>query len=236
MGVPARWAIASLFLLIAFASVALGPFGTQIRGRVVGVTDGDTVTIIDSRHVQHKIRLAGIDAPEKSQAFGRVSKASLSRLTYQRDATIEVTKVDRYGREVGKLLVGGRDICFEQIRSGNAWLYADYEMELSSRDRVLYSQAMKDAKGARRGLWADPSPTPPWVFRRATRGRSQSIRTLAEPQPVTQMGVVIGNRRSHIYHVDGCPDRDKIAPGNRVHFDSEAAAIAAGFRKARNCS
>ena len=93
-------------LLVALACSA---HAETITGRVVGVADGDTITVLDSDNVQHKIRLAGIDAPEKKQAFGTRSKESMSDLAFGKALDVETSKRDRYGRQIGKVLVNGRD-------------------------------------------------------------------------------------------------------------------------------
>ena len=136
-----------------------------IEGRVVGVADGDTVTILDADKVQHKIRLAGIDAPERAQAFGSRSKESLSDLVFSKSVTVETEKKDRYGRDVGKVLVNGVDANLEQVQRGFAWHYKAYEREQSAIDGKSYADAEIEAKAARRGLWTDTQPVPPWEFR-----------------------------------------------------------------------
>jgi endonuclease YncB( thermonuclease family) len=156
---PARVFAALLFL------VAITAYADTITGRVVGVTDGDTVTVLDGQKVQHKIRLAGIDAPEKAQPFGNRSKESLSDVAFEKSVTVETDKRDRYGREVGKMLVNGRDVNLIQVERGMAWHYKAYEREQSPSDRKLYDAAEDDAKAARRGLWRDAEPVPPWEFR-----------------------------------------------------------------------
>ena len=125
-----------------------------ITGRVVGVADGDTVTVLDAEKVQHKIRLAGIDAPEKSQAFGSRSKESLSDLTFDKTVTVETSKRDRYGREVGKILVNGRDVNLVQVERGMAWHYRAYDREQSPDDRKSYDAAEMGARAARRACGA----------------------------------------------------------------------------------
>ena len=140
-----------------------------IEGRVVAVADGDTVTVLDADKGQHKIRLSGIDAPEKAQAFGNRSKESLSDLVFSKAVTVETEKKDRYGREVGKVLVNGLDANLEQVQRGFAWHYKAYEREQSANDRKLYDLAESEAKTARRGLWRDADPLPPWDFRKAKR-------------------------------------------------------------------
>jgi endonuclease YncB( thermonuclease family) len=134
-------------------------------GRVVGVSDGDTITVLDSSNTQHKVRLSGIDAPEKSQPFGQRSKQSLSDLVFDTTVTVETTKRDRYGREIGKVLASGVDVSLEQVRRGLAWHYKAYQREQSAEDRMTYSTAEQEARAAHIGLWIDPMPLPPWEFR-----------------------------------------------------------------------
>ncbi len=106
--------------------------------RVIKVTDGDTVVILDAQKDQHKNRLAGIDAPERGQAFGKRSTQNLARLVDGQQVHVEWHKRDRYGRLVGKVLVGSRDMNLEQVRTGLAWWYRDYANEQSAEDRALY--------------------------------------------------------------------------------------------------
>lgn len=106
-------------LLIVFLLVmAVWAHAETLTGRVVGISDGDTVTVLDVQKVQHKIRLAGIDAPEKTQPFGNRSKESLSELAFDKTVTVETDKRDRYGREVGKVLVNGRDVSRSRLSEG----------------------------------------------------------------------------------------------------------------------
>jgi len=136
-----------------------------ITGHVVGVADGDTITVLDADKVQHKIRLAGIDAPEKQQAFGSRSKESLSDLVFDKTVNVETDKRDRYRREIGKVLVNGRDVNLVQVERGMAWFYRQYQREQSPNDRKLYEAAEDAARADRRGLWRDTDPVPPWEFR-----------------------------------------------------------------------
>ncbi len=116
--------------------------------------------------MQHKIRLAGIDAPEKKQPFGNRSKESLSELAYDKTVTVETDKRDKYGRQVGKVLVNGQDVNLVQVERGMAWFYRQYQREQSPNDRRLYEAAEDSAKADKRGLWRDAAdPMPPWEFR-----------------------------------------------------------------------
>lgn len=154
-----------LFVLSSLL-LATSIHAAEYQGKVVGVADGDTITVLDSSKIQHKVRLAGIDAPEQSQAFGNRSKQSLSNLVYQKDVTIETNKIDRYGREIGKVTRNGADVCLEQVKRGMAWWYRDYRFEQTPEDRVLYKAAEDAAKAASVGLWADKEPVAPWEFRK----------------------------------------------------------------------
>ena len=143
------------FVLAATAAAQAG----ELRGRVVVVADGDTLTILDAGRQQHRIRLAEIDAPEKRQPFGQRSKQSLSDLCYGRDAAIEDGGRDRYGRTIGRVSCAGIDASAEQVRRGMAWVFDRY-----ATDRSLYA-IQDEARAARRGLWRDPQPVPPWEYR-----------------------------------------------------------------------
>ena len=153
-----------LSVLVAIALFNLSVADT-LHGRVVGVSDGDTVTILDANNKQHKIRLSGIDAPEKAQAFGQKSKESLSEMVFGKSVDVEWDKQDRYGRTVGKIMLGGLDICLEQVKRGLAWHYKQYQNEQSPEDRDAYAQYQSQAQERRVGLWRDPAPIEPAVFR-----------------------------------------------------------------------
>jgi endonuclease YncB( thermonuclease family) len=118
--------------------------------------------VLDDQKRQHKIRLDGIDAPESNQDFGARAKQSLSDLVFGRVVTVASSKKDRYGRTVGKATLNASDINLAQLNRGMAWFYRAYSRELSRDDAVAYERAENDAKAGKRGLWADPSPTPPW--------------------------------------------------------------------------
>ena len=156
--------IASVFLL---ASGALFSFSTSaqaarypysILGTVVGVTDGDTIRVLRGREV-FKIRLNGIDAPEMKQAYGKKSKEFMSALVFGKEVEVIVREMDRYGRYVGDVMIGGKVAKAELVAAGLAWQYTYY-----SKDKNLAAHE-KAAKAKRLGLWADPSPIPPWEYR-----------------------------------------------------------------------
>lgn len=145
--------------------VALQANAGIITGKVVSVADGDTITVLDAENNQHKIRLMGIDAPEKSQPFGQASKKNLSNLVFAKTVTVEWLKRDRYKRVIGKVLFEKMDVCLEQVKSGFAWHYKQYEREQLVDDRSLYANAEVSARKERVGLWADADPVEPSKYR-----------------------------------------------------------------------
>lgn len=152
-------------IAIVLALFAACAWSDTLTGRVVGVTDGDTLTVLDAANQQHKIRLAGIDCPEKAQPYGQAAKQSLSDQVFGRDVAVEAGKTDKYGRAVGKVRVDGRDANLEQLRRGLAWHYKRFENEQSLDDRLAYRAAEEEARTSRRGLWVDPAPVAPWDWR-----------------------------------------------------------------------
>jgi len=141
-------------------------------GKVVGISDGDTVTVLDANYQQHRIRLVGIDAPEKRQPYGAIAKRHLASLIFLKSVTVETTKTDRYKRELGKLLIDGEDQNLKQVQAGLAWHYKQYAKEQNPTDRELYARAEDEARTAHLGLWHDKIPSPPWEFRHSKGGLS----------------------------------------------------------------
>ncbi len=155
-----------ILLLVAPLMLASASTADTLHGRVVGVSDGDTVTVLDATNTQFIIRLMGIDAPEKKQAFGNISKEHLSGLVFNKPVAVEYTKQDKYGRTVGKITINGVDANLEQIIAGLAWHYKKYQREQSEADRTIYAQAEEEARVTKRGLWFDTDPAPPWDWRK----------------------------------------------------------------------
>ncbi len=162
------------YLLIGILSFSIiqSTYAEVLTGRVVGVTDGDTITVLDSTNTEHKIRLAGIDAPEKKQPFGNSSKKMLSNWVFAKTVNVDWDKRDRYGRLVGKVMIDGVDVNLEQIKDGLAWFFRKYQNELSPEDRLTYLHAEEYAKENRLGLWVYPDPVPPWEFRKSKNSQA----------------------------------------------------------------
>ena len=156
--------------LLVFAGLA---YGEQITGKVVGVMDGDTIEVLDASKTTHRIRLEGIDAPEKAQPFGARSKQHLSDQVFGKQVEVQFKKTDKYGRTVGKVMVAGNDANLEQVRSGFAWHYKEYQKEQSVADRIAYADAETSAQAKKAGLWVDSKPMPPWEWRHG--GKDQPI-------------------------------------------------------------
>ncbi|WP_291981782.1 thermonuclease family protein [Candidatus Accumulibacter sp. ACC005] len=165
-----------LLPLILLASAVAG--AETLTGTVVAVADGDTVTVLDANHQQHKIRLAGIDAPEKAQPFGQRSKQTMSALLFGKQVDVRWVKRDRYRRIVGKVMVQPADCrtCpktldagLAQITMGLAWWYKKYAKDQAAEDAGRYEFAEHEARAKSAGLWADRQPTPPWAWRKSKR-------------------------------------------------------------------
>jgi endonuclease YncB( thermonuclease family) len=158
------WMMRVLVLLLSLSFINCA-VAAKLMGKVIGVLDGDTIDVLDANKVTHRIRLTGIDAPEKAQAYGQRSKEHLSDTVFGKQVEVQAGKSDKYGRTVGKVLVSGVDANLEQVKDGLAWHYKQYASEQSVSDRELYSNAEDIARNSRSGLWRDPKPMPPWEWR-----------------------------------------------------------------------
>ncbi len=206
------------------------PVDAQGRGTLSGVVthvaDGDTLDITANGRT-YTIRLDGIDAPERGQAFGREARVQLRVLAFSKPATATVLDRDRYGRTVARVIVAGRDLSEEMVKAGLAWHFVRY-----SADRRL-AALEQQARQQRRGLWADRSPLPPWQYR-SDRGAPQKVtpppRSPAAPLPA---GPYHGNLSSRVYHATGCPDYN--CRNCTQVFSSRREAKAAGYRPHNAC-
>ena len=170
------------------------------------------VSLADGR--PSEVRLHGIDAPELDQAFGREAREHLRRLALGERVELQLHGVDPYGRHL-------------------AWHNVRYAAEQSASRRELYAAAEREARRARAGLWSTAAPLAPWDFKAAERrGGGESV---APPAPGGRAAPIVGNRRSRLYHLPGCPGHSATSPRNAVPFESEEAARQAGYRRAPNC-
>jgi endonuclease YncB( thermonuclease family) len=161
----------AFFAFVLFLYASWPGAADILEGRVVGVHDGDTVTLLVAGRQQVKIRLAQIDAPESHQAFGQRSRQSLSDMVFNKNIRVEKETIDKYGRTVGTLFVDGLDANREQIKRGMAWAYRQYLHDPS------LSQVEEKARLAKVGLWSDPNPMPPWEYRHGGKNKKTNNKT-----------------------------------------------------------
>jgi micrococcal nuclease len=148
-------------ILKVFTLVLLLPIYclAQINGKVVKIADGDTYTLLNEKNEQLKIRMHGIDCPEKVQPYGRVAKDFLSALIFGKNVEAKVQAIDRYGRIVAITFINGKNINEEMIKAGLAWHYKKYD------SNIVWSALEKKAKQQKVGLWKDANPIAPWEWR-----------------------------------------------------------------------
>lgn len=167
------------YLLAATLALASLSVYADFTGKVVGVADGDTITVLRDNE-QVKIRLAGIDAPEKAQAFGNVAKQRMSDMVFGKEVRIDDRKKDKYGRTIGRVWVAPAecqasdcpktlDAGMALLTMGLAWHYKKYEKEQPEEERGQYSFAEVEARGKKVGLWSDAEPVPPWEWRHSKK-------------------------------------------------------------------
>ena len=160
--------IAALLLVAAGPAFAAKQHYT-FTCRVVAIADGDTLTVLDGSNTQYKIRLAGIDAPEKGQPFGTKARENLAAKVFGKVVRVEVIDIDPYHRLAGRIYLGGRFINKEMVRDGAAWRYVQYDRPGE------FITAENEARAQGRGLWGTRErPVPPWEWRRAKREASKS--------------------------------------------------------------
>lgn len=178
-------------------------FADVITGKVVSVADGDTVTVLTPAKKQVKVRLDGVDAPEKAQAFGDKSKQFTSQMVFGKQVSVDVKETDRYGRSVGVVSVDGKNLNVALVSNGFAWWYREY-----AKDNEVLMNAESRARRERVGLWADANPVAPWDFRRGGTSSDSGVekpslgsvgsgvKSASDPVFVTKTGKK--------YHLDGC--------------------------------
>ena len=148
------------FILLLFPYVSFADF----IGTVVSVLDGDTIEVLLNMHPE-RVRLSGIDCPEKGQPFGTRAKQELSALVFGRDVILQTHGQDKYGRTLADVLLpDGTNVNHELVNDGWCWWYRKYALGHAELEKLE-----AEAREAKRGLWSDPHPVPPWEWRK--RGR-----------------------------------------------------------------
>ncbi len=216
---------AAVFLFTLLLSPAITFAWT---GKVISIHDADTITVLTDDRQQVRIRLYGIDAPEGGQAYGKKATQYVKRLLADRPVVeVDAKDTDRYGRTVAVVILpDGRNLNEEIVRAGYAWVYTRYCKEILLC--IGWANLQQEAREARRGLWADKEPVPPWDWRRGSRGASQ--------QPDTSVPVwaqFSGNTSSGVFHARSC---EHFRCKNCTEFfRTRADAVKAGFRPCGRC-
>jgi micrococcal nuclease len=151
-----------VLIIIVFLSLSNCLY-SQLKGRIIGVSDGDSVSLLDEKNVVFKIRLNGIDAPEKKQDFGNASKNFIGDLIYDKFVWVRTNGLDRYGRTIGTIYLNenmiGKSVNEMSLENGMSWHYKKYDKN------ILWSNIELKAKEDKIGLWQLQNPIPPWSFR-----------------------------------------------------------------------
>jgi micrococcal nuclease len=159
---------ATVVMLLGMAGCSpTPPASAATTWLVVSVHDGDTLRAIDPQKIERKVRLVGIDAPEIGQAFGTKSRDGLTAMVKGKSVEVYADSEDRYGRTLARLVVEGQDVNRQMVLDGLAWHFTRY-----SDDQRL-AAAEREARAARRGLWRDPAPVPPWEWRASEAERKR---------------------------------------------------------------
>jgi endonuclease YncB( thermonuclease family) len=222
-----RHSIITAFLFIFLFIVGNTHAVSAITGKVVSVSDGDTITILDSTRTQHKIRLWGIDCPEGGQDFGNKAKKFTSNLVFGKTVSITPEDTDRYGRTVGTVKIDGKSLNEELIIAGFAWVYIKYCNKPVCDQWKRYEEA---ARRGRVGLWVQSNAAPPWDFRRVER---EGVPVEQKRVVLQSSGVYHGNTKSMVFHQSSCGAYN--SKNCTEIFNTREAAIAAGYRPCGAC-
>lgn len=196
--------------------------GNIISGKVVSISDGDTITILDGNMTQHRIRIYGVDCPENHQDYGQKAKQFTSDLVFGKMVEVKVMDTDRYGRKVGIINVDGKCLNEELVKNGMAWFYGQYcKVSFCSQ----WKQYQEEARIGKIGLWSMQNHIPPWEF------RSKQVKT-----NTTQITTIVeyhGNRKSMVFHTPRC--RFYNCKNCTVIFHDRSQAIKSEFKSCGEC-
>lgn len=196
------------------------------QGKVVGISDGDTITVLHNNRGE-KVRLYGIDTPEKRQDFGNKAKQFTSNMVFGKSVEVESVTKDRYGRTVGLVYINDQCLNEELVRAGFAWVYIKYCKKAICTDWRRLEAA---AKANKTGLWSHSNPIPPWEFR---HGKFRSSHTVYTKQAATQSVVYHGNVKSKMFHAPGCKYYN--CKNCTVIFNNSGEAIRLGYSPCKLC-
>jgi endonuclease YncB( thermonuclease family) len=213
-----------IVLLLLSSTTAFADF----TGLVVSIIDGDTMIVLKDG-VEEVIRLNGIDCPEKNQVHGNNAKQFTSNRALNTVVTVEAKEVDRDGRTIADvILADGTNLNRELVKEGLAWWFFKY-----SKDGMLRALEM-EARDGKRGLWENPLPMPPWVFRKIHRKQVPDISDFQYPG--TLPSGVLANKKSHVYLYAECKNYNAmLTQKNVVRIDTVEDAVEAGYHPANDC-
>ncbi len=214
-------------LLFYILLLPLISFSHTITGKVISVADGDTITILTQQHEQIIVRLAAIDTPEKSQAFGEKAKRFISSMVAGKNVSIEPETIDKYGRTVAMVYINSSNLNEQIVKQGFGWVYRKYCKEAFCDD---WLELEKKARNSQIGLWGDKNPVPPWDWRHEQRtGGNSGIKSSV----VGGTGIYHGNVNSHVFH--GCNCQHYNCKNCTIIFRSVNEAVNAGYRAHKEC-
>jgi endonuclease YncB( thermonuclease family) len=213
-----------IVLLLLSSTTASADF----TGLVVSILDGDTITVLKDSE-EEVIRLNGIDCPEKNQVYGNKARQFTSNRALNTVVRVEAKEVDRDGRTIADvILADGTNLNRELVKEGLAWWFFKY-----SKDEMLRALEM-DARDGKRGLWANPLPMPPWVFRKIQRKQVPEISDFQYPG--TLPSGVLANKKGHVYRYAECKKYNgMLNQKNIVRIDTVEDAEEAGYHPANDC-
>lgn len=212
--------------------LATPSFATSFQGKVITVIDGDTIDVLHNNQPE-RIRLNGIDATEKGMAYGQAAKEYVLDMAALKTVTVHVTDTDRYGRTVGDVILpDGRNLNREIVQAGYAWWFKKY-----SKDASL-GELEEGARIARKGLWRDPKPIPPWEWRAAKKnGGADNSATVAQSGTATTASASTtlyhGNTRSGVFHQVSCKDYN--CKNCTTGLTTREQAISSGYKPCGMC-
>lgn len=211
----------SFLLIFLLVSVMQFVFGYSISGKVIAVKDGDTIEILQDNK-PYRLRLDGVDCPEKNQAYGQKAKEFTSNLCFGHTVRAEISENDKYGRFISRVFLSdGRILNEELLKSGYAWHYKEYNKERRLAD-------MEDqARYKKIGLWADKDPVPPWNFRKNINSSDKPVAAVN--------GNFVGSANSSKFHTMSCEWGKKISKNNAIYFKTREDAVRNGYKPCKSC-
>lgn len=204
-----RYSLADTTITVPLDSTINQTYTCNLEGRVVKVSDGDTITVLDSSKNQHKVRRAGIDAPEKKQDFGNAAQKALAGKVAGQTVCVSWHKKDKYGRLVGNILINNQSANLQMIQEGFAWHYKKYSGEQTTDEQTVFAQAETSARLEVIGLWSQPYPVAPWNWRKGLKQTTKAIQPQQHIAPTNNQltaGSFSCGEKRFCTHMDSCAE------------------------------